>query len=122
MIESDSGVFRPQGFGFTGSTQARVIVQAVASLLTGIEAGHVGPSGGGADIAPSVQAAQIPAMSLEVDGSKYFLYHHTPADTVDKLDPQDVARCVAAVAVMSYVVADLPERLGATPATASIVD
>jgi carboxypeptidase Q len=118
MLESDSGVFRPQGFGFTGSTQARASVQAVASLLTGIEAGHVGPSGGGADIAPSIQAAQIPAMSLEVDGAKYFLYHHTPADTVDKLDPQDVARCAAAVAVMSYVVADLPERLGATGSTA----
>jgi carboxypeptidase Q len=51
-------------------------------------------------------------MSLDVDASKYFLYHHTAADTVDKLDPLDVARCAAAVAVMSYVIADLTERLG----------
>jgi carboxypeptidase Q len=51
-------------------------------------------------------------MALDVDGSKYFLYHHTAADTVDKLDPLDVARCTAAVAVMSYVIAELPERLG----------
>jgi carboxypeptidase Q len=50
-------------------------------------------------------------MALEVDGTRYFLIHHTPADTVDKLDPADMARCVAAIAVMTYVVADMPERL-----------
>ena len=47
-------------------------------------------------------------MSLEVDGSKYFLIHHTPADTIDKIDPVEMAKCAAAVAVMAYVVADLP--------------
>ena len=57
-------------------------------------------------------------MSLEVDTSKYFMYHHTEADTVDKLDPVDVARSVAAIAVMAYVVADLPQRLGQDPSTA----
>jgi carboxypeptidase Q len=112
MLESDGGVFRPQGFGFTGNERARATVQEIASLLSGIQASRIGASGGGADIGPSVQAAQIPAMSLEVDGSKYFLYHHTSADTVDKLDPLDMARCAAAVAVMSYVIADMPERLG----------
>ena len=68
--------------------------------------------GGGADIDPSMQEARIPAMALEVDDSKYFLIHHTPADTVDKIDPVEMAKCAAAVAVMAYVVADLPERLG----------
>jgi carboxypeptidase Q len=52
-------------------------------------------------------------MSLDVDGSKYFLVHHTPADTIDKIDPTDMAKCAAAVAVMAYVIADLPQRLGA---------
>ena len=42
-------------------------------------------AGGGADIGPSVEAGAIPAMSLEVDGN-YFLLHHTPADTVDKIE------------------------------------
>jgi len=51
-------------------------------------------------------------MSLEVDESRYFLYHHTPADTVDKLNPMDMALGVAAVGVMSYVIADMPGRLG----------
>jgi carboxypeptidase Q len=112
MLESDGGVFRPHGFGFTGNDSARATVQSVATLLGGIQADAVGPSGGGADIGPSVQAGQIPAMALDVDGTKYFLYHHTSADTVDKLDRGDVARCTAAIAVMSYTVAELPERLG----------
>jgi carboxypeptidase Q len=112
MLESDGGVFRPHGFGFTGNDSARATVQSGAALLGGIPADAVGPSGGGADIGPSVQAGQIPAMALDVDGTKYFLYHHTIADTVDKLDPLDVARCTAAVAVMSYAIAELPDRLG----------
>jgi carboxypeptidase Q len=46
-----------------------------------------------------------------VDGTKYFWYHHTEADNVDKLDPREVAQNVAAMAVMAYVVAELPEAL-----------
>ncbi len=111
MLESDSGLFRPTGFGFTGSDQARATVTAIASLLKGIGVDRITPGGGGADIGPSVQAAGIPAMSLTADGSQYFVVHHTPADTVDKIDPGDMARAVAAVAVMAYVVADLPWRL-----------
>ena len=112
MMESDGGVFRPLGFGFSGPDSARQIVRAIGTLLAGIGADDVGPSGGGADISPSVQEGRVPAMSLEVDGSKYFLIHHTDADTIDKIDPTDMARCAAAVAVMAYVVADLPEGLG----------
>jgi carboxypeptidase Q len=112
MLESDSGVFRPLGFGFSGSDAARETVRAIASLLVGIGATQVLNGGGGADIGPSVQEAHIPAMSLDVDGSKYFSIHHTEADTVDKIDPVEMARCAAAVAVMAYVVADLPQRLG----------
>jgi carboxypeptidase Q len=51
-------------------------------------------------------------MSLDVDGALYFTIHHTEADTIDRIDPADIARCVAALAVMGYVVADLPTRLG----------
>ena len=112
MMESDGGVFRPLGFGFSGTDAAREKVKAIATLLTGIAADQVSLGGGGADIGPSIQEAHIPGMSLEVDGSKYFLIHHTPADTIDKIDPIEMAKCAAAVAVMAYVVADLPQRLG----------
>jgi carboxypeptidase Q len=110
MLESDSGILRPTGFGFSGSDAGRTRIREIASLLRGIEAGEVGPSGGGADIGPSVEAGGIPAMSLQVEGN-YFLYHHTPADTVDKIDPTDMSKAAAAIAVMAYVVADMPERL-----------
>ena len=111
MMESDGGVFRPLGFGFSGNDTAREKVKAIATLLTGIAADQVSLGGGGADIGPSIQEAHIPGMSLEVDGSKYFLIHHTPADTIDKIDPIEMAKCAAAVAVMAYVVADLPQRI-----------
>ena len=110
MMESDSGVFRPTGFGFTGGDAARQAVRDIATLLKGIRADRIGPNGGGADIGPSVEAGKVPSMSLEVDGN-YFLLHHTPADTVDKIDAMDMARAAGAIAVMTYVVAEMPERL-----------
>jgi len=111
MLESDGGVFRPLGVGFTGTDAARETVKTIATLLSGIAADQVMPGGGGADIGPSVQEARIPAMSLDVEGAKYFVIHHTPADTIDKIDPVDMGKCAATVAVMAYVVADMPQRL-----------
>ncbi len=112
MIEADSGVFKPRGFGFTGPDAAREAVTSIARLLSGIEADRIAPAGGGADIGPAVEAGKVPSMSLDVDETRYFEIHHTDADTIDKIDPHDLARCVAALAVMSYVVADMPQRLG----------
>jgi carboxypeptidase Q len=109
-IEADSGVYSPLGFGFTGSKEALATLREIGRLLEGIGAGQVKEGGGGADIAPLI-AAGIPGMGLDVDGRYYFDIHHTPADTMDKVDPAELAHCVAALAVMSYVVADLPQRL-----------
>lgn len=110
LIESDGGVFAPLGFGFTGSDSARVLVKQVGSLLARIGAGNIGASGGGADIGP-LMGTGVPGMGLDVEGSKYFWFHHTQADTPDKLSPADMQKCVAAFAVMAYIVADLPEML-----------
>ena len=60
MLESDSGVFRPLGFGFTGSEAVRQKLRAIATLLRGIAADAIVPGGGGADIDPSVREARIP--------------------------------------------------------------
>ena len=109
-IESDGGVFKPQGFGFTGSDSAFALVRQIGSLLAGIGAGDIVRGGGGADIGP-IMALGVPGLGLNVDGTKYFWYHHTDADTVDKLDQHEVALCVATMAVMAYVLADMPERL-----------
>ncbi len=109
-IESDAGVFRPEGFGFTGSTEALSLVRAVARLLQPIGADRVWEGGGGADISPLMREG-VPGMGLRVDGSRYFWYHHTDADTIDKLDPHELNLCIAALAVMAYVIADLPDPL-----------
>ena len=117
-IESDEGVFKPRGVGFTGSDSATAIVKRVGALLTRINANGVVPGGGGADVGP-MMALGVPGMSPDVDGSKYFWYHHTDADTMDKLDPHEMALCVATIAVMAYVIADLPEALPRSAASAS---
>ena len=109
-IESDAGVFDPIGFGFTGSDRAFEIVSQVGRILERIGAGEITRGGGGADIGPIMQRG-VPGMGLRVEGERYFWYHHTDADTLDKLDPEEFARCVAAMAVMAYVIADLPETL-----------
>lgn len=111
-IESDSGIYRPEGFGLaaTASPQARVDMEEIAKLLGGIRAGRIAPNGGGADIGPLMRAGVVGA-SLDVDGTHYFDIHHTPADTLDKIDPQDLALCVATLAVMAYTVADMPQAL-----------
>ena len=117
MFESDLGVAAPTGFGFSGNDIAREQIGAIAALLEPIGATHVGPAGGGADIGPSVAAGRLPSMSPEVDSSKYFIVHHTEADTIDRIDPADLAKHVAAIAGMIYVVADMPARLGESPGT-----
>ena len=111
MIESDNGVFRPLGFGVAGSDAARRTVATIASLLAPIGASEVVSGGDGADIAPSVREAHILALSLEVDGTKYFTIHHTEADTIDKIDPVEMSKCAGAMAVMAYVLADAPKTV-----------
>jgi len=109
-MESDGGVFKPLGFGFSGSDAAFGVMQEIGTLLESIEASRVTRGGGGADIGPIMQLG-VPGMGLSVDGSRYFWYHHTDSDTIDKLDPVEVAQCVATMAVHAYVVAEMTERL-----------
>ena len=109
-IESDSGVYKPEGFGLaeTAPLQVRSNLQEIAKLLSGIGADGIAANGGGADISPMMHEGVVGA-SLDVDGTHYFDIHHTQADTLDKIDPRELALCVATMAVMAYTVADLPE-------------
>jgi carboxypeptidase Q len=109
-IESDGGSFQAKGFSFAGSDSALGVVRRIATLLTSIGADSISSPGGGADIGPLMQLG-VPGMGLETANERYFWYHHSQGDTLDKIDPGELASCVAAMAVMAYVVADLPERL-----------
>jgi carboxypeptidase Q len=109
-IESDRGVFQPTGFTFKGSDEAKAFIQQVSSLLGGVQADKIISGGAGSDV-EQLAPAGVPVMELTVEGSKYFWFHHTAADTVDKVDPKELGQCAAAMAVMAYVVADMPESL-----------
>jgi carboxypeptidase Q len=112
-IESDNGVFRPYGIAAVGTDSALAMLKRIAPLLRRIGADSVSRGGGEADIGPLLEAG-VPGAGLAVDESRYFWYHHTNADTPDKLDPRDVARCVAVFAVYAYVLAEMPEVLPRT--------
>ena len=109
-IESDAGVFAPKGFGFTGSDKARAIVSDIHELLEPIGAHKISDGGRAVDIAP-LNDLGVPVMSLKVDDSKYFWYHHSEADTFDKVEFEEFNNCIAAMAIMAFVVADMPEKL-----------
>jgi carboxypeptidase Q len=110
-IESDSGVFAPARLAFSGSESARRVIADISTLLAGIDMHNVGPGGGGADIGPIAQAGNVPMMAYSGDATRYFTIHHTPADTVERILPAEVSKAAASLAVMTYVVAEMPERL-----------
>jgi carboxypeptidase Q len=114
-VESDSGGFAPRGFD-TGAKDPeaarhlRANVTDIASLLRQIGVRKVGDGHGGSDIGP-MEPAGVPQVGLDVDNRTYFDIHHTEADTLDKVDPKQLADDVAAVAVLAFIAADLPTRL-----------
>jgi carboxypeptidase Q len=109
-LESDNGVFRPYGIAVAASDSAMAMLKRIAPLLSRIGADSVTHGESEADVEPLMNAG-VPVAGLHVDGTRYFWYHHTNADTPDKLDPADVAKCVATMAVYAYVVAEMPEVL-----------
>lgn len=106
-IESDEGVFSPRGFAFEGNDSIMAKAQAVAKLLRPIGKLYIRHGETGADTSPLVEKG-IPGLNLETDDSKYFWYHHTQGDTMDKLSPDEINNCVATLAVMAYCFAELP--------------
>ena len=109
-MESDNGVFRPVGLQFGGTAAGLAIMNQIASLLgaVGVDSARVG--GPQADVSP-LFALGVPVANIQADGSRYFWYHHSDADTIDKLDPVDVARCVAVLAVVANTVANMDGTL-----------
>ncbi|HET7321841.1 MAG TPA: M20/M25/M40 family metallo-hydrolase [Longimicrobiaceae bacterium] len=109
-IESDNGVFRPLGFRFQGSDAGLAVMKQIAPLLAPIDATYMEKGEGEADVSYMIRDG-VPGLALKVDDSRYFWYHHSEGDTPDKLDPHDVAKCVAAMAVAAYVAAEMPQPI-----------
>lgn len=108
MFEFDSGLFPPETIGFNGPDSLYNIVRGFEPLLQKIDSVDVRRGGGGVDIGPMMKLG-VPGMSLNTrDNGKYFWYHHSPTDTVDKIDPLDLNKCIAAIALSMYIYSDLP--------------
>jgi Zn-dependent M28 family amino/carboxypeptidase len=137
-IEMDGGCERPVGFGVTlmkpGAARpargeprptapadargeaALARVRGIASLFSSIDATATRWGGGGADIGPLMREG-VPGLSLDTTGERYFDWHHSHGDTLDKVEPEDLRRATGMLAVMGYVLADMPGRLrDASPA------
>ena len=111
-IESDLGAGHPLGFDAKVSAAAIATLQPMASVLAPIGANLMTPSADdvAADIAP-LAALGVPTFGEAQDGRIYFNYHHTPADTLDKVVPRELRENVAAMAVLAYTLAEIPDPL-----------
>lgn len=111
-IESDSGAEHPLGFRVKISDAAVQQLSPVQDVLRPIGANLLNqvPDSPDTDIEPLV-AAGIPGFGLWQNGLDYFTYHHTAADTLDKVVPQELRENAAAMAVMGYALADMTEPL-----------
>jgi hypothetical protein len=99
--------------GASAEVQERALrrMQAIATLLEPTGATRMTLGGGGADIGPLMRQG-VPGIGHRTVGEHYMDWHHSEGDTLDKIDPQDFRKSIAALAVLSYVLAEMPERLG----------
>jgi Zn-dependent M28 family amino/carboxypeptidase len=129
-IEMDGGAEKPLGMGYGGGgggrrgaaagapapemtaedKAAHATMLDIVSLLGPIDAATLSPGGGGSDISPIVADA-VPALSPRTVGEHYFDWHHTEADTLDKVDPDSFKRNTAMLSVVAYILADMDGKL-----------
>jgi carboxypeptidase Q len=111
-IESDAGAGRSLGVAAAITKESSATLQPVLNALAPIGASVLQRFDYelGSDIAP-LQEAGVPGFAPLVDLRSYFDYHHTAADTLDKVDPESLQTHVATMAVLAYFLADLPEPL-----------
>jgi carboxypeptidase Q len=110
-IESDLGADHPLGFLAKVNPQALPILQPVQDILEKFGANLIKMNDDtGADIDPMSKAG-VPAFGIMQDARTYFNYHHTAADTLDKIEPHLLQQNAAAMAVMGFALADMPNLL-----------
>jgi Zn-dependent M28 family amino/carboxypeptidase len=110
-IESDRGAGHPLGFEAKVNAAALRMIAPVSEILQSQGAGLLTKTEGTeTDISP-IAAQGVPAFGLWQDTRTYFNYHHTAADTLDKIVPRELAENAAAMAVLAYALANLPQPL-----------
>jgi hypothetical protein len=118
-IESDSGADHPLGFRVAAGPGGDAAARALAAPLELLGAADVkAAEDAGTDIGP-MKAAGVPLLGLRQDVTHYFDWHHTAADTLDKVEPRALAENAAAMAFMAWALAEAPEPLPRIPAAAA---
>lgn len=115
-IESDNGTFALRGFSLQLENEAvRPLglyqITQIVRLLQPLGRCDAELGGSGADVGP-MSKFNVPLLGQRVDMTHYFDFHHTEADTIDKVDPKDLDQNIAAMAIVAFVLADMPGRLG----------
>ena len=93
-----------------GVKQSVATLQDIVSMLGLIGTDSVSAGGGGSDIGP-LMADGVPGLSPRTTAAHYFDWHHTEADTLDKVDPVEFRKNAAMLSVVTYVLADMDGRL-----------
>ncbi len=112
-IEADSGGFAPVGFGVfledkTAEARFAALLAPLVQMLQPLGTIRVVPGQSAPDVS-RFHPLSVPALGLMTHGAKYFDYHHSHADTVDKVDPSELQRSATALAALGYWLAELPE-------------
>jgi hypothetical protein len=114
--ESDFGAGKVWRMSASVKPEARGAIEQIAKVLAPIGVAYDAkrPGGGGSDLS-QMHGKGMAALSLTQDGTEYFDWHHTAADTLDKIDPKELAQNVAVYAAFSYMAAQADGDFGSAP-------
>lgn len=113
-VETDAGAGRPLGASVTAGPGGLELVRRWLAPLAPLGAGEVRAGGGGVDVGP-LRHAGVPTLDLWQETSRYFHWHHSAADTFDKVVPADLLLATGAYAVLAWQLAEQPEALPRPP-------
>ena len=107
-LESDLGSDHPTGIYVAGKPELRAWLRPVAGILDSFGAGRLTESGGVGEDVDGMTQAGVPSFAPIFDSRFYFNYHHSAADTFDKVNPKTLNENAAVMTVLAYALADSP--------------
>ncbi len=105
LIESDRGGFAPRGFTIDADSTILPRTLRWQALFDSLDAGRIMKGYSGVDISPMV-AKGVPGFGLDVENQRYFDYHHSDNDTIDKVNPRELELGAIVEALLSYLIAE----------------
>jgi hypothetical protein len=107
----DNGAGHALGIVAHASQDSIAAIQLAVGVLNEQGAGIIrySPSAPGSDVGPLDQRG-VPTFAPHNDGRKYFDYHHTPADTFDKVDKRELQENASVLTVLSWYLANTESR------------